>query len=123
MKPTVKTKIKLVGNSTQPRLRLRRKLLCAFAGVGLLFTVSPAIQAQDCPTSCDGNGNSSLGIFALVGITSGTNDTAIGQAALEFTTSGFDNTGIGMQALFSNTIGSANTAIGSGSLLANTMGS
>ena len=116
MKPTIQTNNKPVGNAAHlPNhghpdrnaakwrdpvvLKQRGRLLFAFWSVFLTCAVSPLTRAQDCPTNCDGNGNSALGIFALQGITTGTNNTAIGQSALEFTSSSGDNTGIGVEAL------------------------
>lgn len=69
----------------------------------------------------DSNGNTALGVGALLSNT-GTDNTATGNDALESNTTGYENTASGTTALQKNTSGQANTATGSAALQDNTTG-
>jgi hypothetical protein len=102
---------------------LRRSFLLISLAVALVwFALSPAAQAQACPSICDSGFNTALGIGAFNSSSTGTFNTAISQAALLHNTTGTDNTANGYEALLSNTTGSFNTATGFESLVKNTTG-
>ena len=81
------------------------------------FFVGPSGNA-----TTSGNGNTAIGLDALVSNTSGNDNTADGMDALVENTTGFENTAIGIQALEFNTSGLQNTAIGVDALVVNTTG-
>jgi hypothetical protein len=66
--------------------------------------------------------NTAIGAYALVDITTGSDNTAIGYVTLE-TTTGSNNTAVGLEALYRNTTGTDNTAVGELALTDNTTGS
>ena len=68
------------------------------------------------------NYNTSWGVNALAGNTTGYSNTANGQDALRSNTTGYSNTANGQDALRSNTTGHNNTAIGVDALRSNTSG-
>ena len=71
----------------------------------------------------DLNGNTALGIGALLSNAPGSDNTAVGSSALGGNSNvGADNTAMGSQALSRNTNGHSNTAVGSIALMLNTIG-
>ena len=62
----------------------------------------------------DVSANTSLGVNAFNGLSSGINNTAAGATALQLNTTGNNNTAFGANALKTNTTGNANTALGFG---------
>ncbi|MDB5590639.1 DUF2793 domain-containing protein [Enterovirga sp.] len=73
--------------------------------------------------TADGNGNTAVGLNALVSLTSGTNNTATGVGALNVLTSGSYNAAFGRQALAGVTTGGSNAACGTFAGFAVTTGS
>ena len=76
-----------------------------------------------------GNGNTALGLDALISTTigapypnSGMRNTALGEEALRDSTSGRGNTAVGASALLANTDGALNTAVGESTLTSNQTG-
>jgi hypothetical protein len=78
----------------------------------------------DTPASHSDNDldNTSVGIYALVSNTTGTNNTALGDSALRPNTTGAHNTSSGALSLVSNKTGSNNSAYGSRALRNNGVG-
>src|SRR5436190_14664696 len=116
-------------NMTTPDLR--KSIIRSPLRLGLLlipfvlacFALSPQARAV-CQEGCDlNNGNTFLGVDALVNNTTGIFNTAIGFVALNSNTTGTFNTAMGLEALFSNTTGNDNTATGLNALGSNTIGS
>jgi trimeric autotransporter adhesin len=105
----------------------RSPLRCGFFTVAIAlawFALSPPLNAQDCPSTCPGGGNTGVGAGALDSVNPliGFNNTAMGLNALTDNTTGGFNAAIGAFALARNTTGQQNMAIGQEALANNVVG-
>jgi hypothetical protein len=94
--------------------QLKRTTSSLLIGIALVLVHFSALAAND--------GNTSFGVGALPGNTSGDQNTAMGNSALNGNTTGARNTGNGFWALLRNTTGNGNTANGAFALNNNTSG-
>jgi Chaperone of endosialidase len=94
--------------------QLQRTTSSLLVGVALLLVHFSAFAAKD--------GNTSFGVGALPGNTTGDQNTAMGNDALKSNTTGSRNTAIGFWALLGNTAGNGNVANGAFALNNNASG-
>ena len=94
--------------------QLQRTTSSLLVGVALLLVHLSAFAAKD--------GNTSFGVGALPGNTTGDQNTAMGNDALKSNTTGSRNTAIGFWALLGNTAGNGNVANGAFALNNNASG-
>ena len=88
-------------------------LQVTFGGSGAAITAARSDHNHQAP----GLDNTSVGPFAMGGVTSGARNTAFGRAALFSLTEGDSNTAVGFQALNSVSTGTNNTAVGQRAML------
>lgn len=116
--------LKIAGDvgTANPQLGIIELLGQPQAGGTVNFIVNPDGGNQVRLHTTDANSNTSIGLDALVSLTTGFGNTAFGSDALELLTTGSLNTVVGTSG-FNITTGSRNTIIGAGSAVALTTGS